>query len=60
MKGKGLSKTIFKGMDLVSVVNYDINKEIRLEEAYGFFKSGEVIEGTGILVCYSGDLNDLI
>ena len=60
MKGKGLSKTIFKGMDLVSVVNYDINKEIRLEEAYGFFKSGEIIEGTGVLVCYSGDLNDII
>ena len=28
MKGRGLSKTIFKEMDLVSVVNYDINKKI--------------------------------
>lgn len=59
MKGIGLHKTIYKDMELVDIVNLDINK-IRLSEAYGFTKSDENIVGTGILVCYSGDLNDIL
>ena len=61
MKGRGLSKTIYGGVDFVDILNFDIDKEIRLGEAYGFSKSkdGKII-GKGVLVCYSGDLNDIL
>lgn len=59
MKGKGLSKTIYGNMDLIDVVNFD-TEEIRLSEAYGFTMSDDIITGKGVLVCYSGDLNDIL
>lgn len=59
MRGKGLTKTMFGKMDLTCVVNFD-TEEIRLSEALGFTMSDDVISGRGILVCYSGDLNDIL
>lgn len=59
MKGKGLGKTIYKDMDLVDVVNFDV-ENIELSEDYSFTLNNKVISGKGILVCYSGDLNDIL
>ena len=59
MKGKGIGKTIYKDMELVSVVNFDV-EDIELSVTYGFTLNNDVICGKGILVCYSGDLNDIL
>ena len=59
MKGKGLGKTIYKDMELVSVVNFDV-EDIELSEAYSFTLNDDVVCGKGILVCYSGNLNDIL
>lgn len=60
MRGKGLSKTIFGGLDFVELINYDDN-DVSLNESYKFTKDdvGKLF-GCGVLVCYSGDLNDLL
>lgn len=60
MRGIGLSKTAYGDMDLVDVVNFDTD-DIKLREGYAFSKNEEgKISGTGILVCYSGDLSDIL
>lgn len=60
MRGKGLSKTIFGGLDFVELVNYD-ETAFSINEEYKFTKDDRgKLFGCGILVCYSGDLNDLL
>lgn len=60
MKGKGLGKTIFNNIDLVSILNYNQNSVIELDESYGFTIDNDKLFGKGILVCYDGDLNDIL
>lgn len=60
MKGKGLGKTIFNNIDLVSIINYKKDSVIELDESYGFKIEKDELWGTGVLVCYEGDLNDIL
>lgn len=60
MKGKGLGKTIFNNIDLVSIINYKKDSIIELDESYGFVIEKDQLHGTGVLVCYDGDLNDIL
>ena len=61
MKGKGLSKTILADVDFKKAINAD-KVELNIDTKYlGFTKDTEGnIKGKGVLVCYSGDLNDII
>ena len=61
MKGKGLSKTILADVDFKKVINAD-KVELNIDTKYlGFTKDIDGnIKGKGVLVCYSGDLNDII
>ena len=60
MRGRGLSKTMFANMDLDRCILFG-EEEIELSEAYGLIKDeNDNISGQGILVCYDGDLNDVL
>lgn len=61
MKGIGLSRTIFSNIDLVDIVDYSETKDIQLADDYGFTSVNDNdIIGKGVLVCYYGDLNEIL